>query len=202
MGSSSRRGGRRYRGGGKKSKSRVKLKIPPTIYEEDEEDELDMGSGAEDCACEKECEVVDLSILEKEDEVSRQRLAMYRKSKKKYIDWEDSDSDSSAKSNDSVMVHTCAQAKRAPATAMDSMRGRRGKMGNRRLPLAKVQTIERILDRIGSGSSFNSSEGPSDSSKHNMKVWENAYGGQERSKHKPRSKGIGLKLMIKSMFKI
>ena len=82
---------------------------------------------------------------------------------------------------------------------MESMRGRRGKMGNRRLPLAKVQTIERILDRIGSGSSFNSSEGPSDSSKHNMQVWEKAHHHHLGGKHK-RTKGTTLKLLLKSIF--
>ena len=62
------------------------------------------------------------------------------------------------------------------------------------LKFSKVQTIYKIIERIGSGSSFNSSEGPSDSSKHNMKVWENAYRGNE-SKHK-RSLGLTLKKLF------
>jgi len=59
---------------------------------------------------------------------------------------------------------------------------------------SKVQFAQRIIERIGSGSSFNSSEGPSDSSKHNMKVWENTFRGQGKNKVGPkRSIGIALK---------
>ena len=70
-------------------------------------------------------------------------------------------------------------------------------------PLAKVQTIERILDRIGSGSSFNSSEGPSDTSKHNMALYHHHHhrGAKGGPKH-GRNRGISLKLLLKTIFKI
>ena len=84
---------------GKSKKSRVKLRIPPTIYEVDEEDDSNyMENGGEDQDDKGKNTIVNLKILENDaEEVCRQRFALYGKSKKKYIDWDDSDSDSSAK---------------------------------------------------------------------------------------------------------
>jgi hypothetical protein len=163
-------------------------------------------------------QVVDLSILETED-AAQKRSQSYRKSKKIYFDdvndcWDDSSSDSSAKTHDSLRVHTCAFQKKHDHSkhhhhhsdkgllhhrnGMDHHHhGMRDKNGNGKRPCSKVQTIVRLLERIGSGSSFNSSEGPSDSSKHNMKVWENAFRGQE-SKARKRSVGFNLKKLFKS----
>ena len=63
--------------------------------------------------------------------------------------------------------------------------GRGGQLFGQYSKVSKVQTIVRILDRIGSGSSFTSSEGPSDSSKHSMKMWEQMHHHPEESAGAP-----------------
>ena len=225
-----------YNKHGKYGKSRrghrVRFKIPPTIYEAEEEaaydengdllpvkngdgsfleagDTVDAKGSNAAVGAKYKCQVVDLSILDTLDTAANKQ---YRKSKKIHnIDWDDSNSDSSANTHDSLRVHTCAQPKKDSSAYASShhhgdKRGKSGKSGKMKgtpfgtygtknhLKFSKVQTIYKIIERIGSGSSFNSSEGPSDSSKHNMKVWENAYRGNE-SKHK-RSLGLTLKKLF------
>lgn len=182
-----------------KKKSRVRLRIPPTIWENDAEDEEDRSDSDSDVLHDS---IVDLSILENDaEEACRQRYS--RSQKKKHIEcWDDSDggSDASATSHDSLLAHSAGKPQK-PKDMPKRFGGRRAR--RQQFPLAKVQTIERILDRIGSGSSFNSSEGPSDTSKHNMALYHHHHhrGAKGGPKH-GRNRGTSLKLLLKTIFKI